>query len=51
MNSIALILVAVLNSLWQAALVAGLVWLAPQAVGTDQNQRERGDPLSVIWWA
>src|SRR5437870_5606338 len=46
MSSIIQILVAVLNSLWQGAIVAALVWLALRF-----SPRINAATRYVIWWA
>jgi uncharacterized protein (TIGR03435 family) len=46
MNAVTLIAGAVLNSLWQAVLLAFLVWLAIKLVGPHVNAATR----HLIWW-
>jgi bla regulator protein blaR1 len=50
MNSIVQILVAVLNSLWQAAIVAALVWLALK-FARRRNLAMNAATRYVVWWA
>ena len=50
MSNILPILVAVLNSLWQAALVAALVWLALKFLAR-KNRNINAATRHVIWWA
>ena len=46
MNAIMAVLMAVLNSLWEAALLAALVWLALRFVS-----RMNAATRFAIWWA
>jgi beta-lactamase regulating signal transducer with metallopeptidase domain len=50
MNSVVQILVAVLNSLWQAAIVAALVWLALK-FARRKNLAMNAATRYVVWWA
>ncbi|HEY6343329.1 MAG TPA: M56 family metallopeptidase [Bryobacteraceae bacterium] len=50
MNSIVQILVGVLNSLWQAAIVAALVWLALK-FARRRNLAINAATRYVVWWA
>jgi uncharacterized protein (TIGR03435 family) len=50
MNNILPILVAVLNSLWQAAIVAALVWLVLR-LAPRMNLAINAGTRYVIWWA
>jgi bla regulator protein blaR1 len=50
MNSIVQILVAVLNSLWQAAIVAALVWLVLK-FARRRNLAMNAATRYVVWWA
>ena len=50
MNSIVQILIAVLNSLWQAAIVAALVWLALK-FARRRNLAMNAATRYVVWWA
>jgi len=50
MRSVIEILAAVLNSLWQAALVAGVVWLALRLPRRGGLQRINAATRYAIWW-
>jgi uncharacterized protein (TIGR03435 family) len=51
MRIVSEILLAVLNSLWQAALVAGVVWLALRLLRRGGFQQINAATRYAIWWA
>jgi uncharacterized protein (TIGR03435 family) len=46
MNTVAVVIIAVVNSLWQAAVLAGIVWLVLRFM-----PRVNGATRFAIWWA